>query len=461
MENKRGQWASSIGFILAAAGSAVGLGNIWKFPGKVGANGGGVFLLIYFIVVALLGTVVMLAELSMGRKTQKNVVGAFATIRKRWKFAGYLSVLTPFIILSYYCVVGGWVMKYILIYLTGGNFGGGATQYADYFVNFRSQAVEPIIWTVLFFALCAWVIVRGVSGGIEKMSKFLMPLFFLLMIAIVIRSVTLPGAEKGVKFMLTVDFSMINRDTIVAAIGQAFFSLSLGMGIMITYGSYLPKEENLVKSASWVCVLDTLAATLAAFAIVPVVYATLGTDGLGMGSAFAFIALPSVFASIPGGTIVGCVFFFLLFVAALTSAISIMEGCIAFIAEEFHVSRAKAVAIITIPLMVLAALYSLSIVDERGLNIPWFDFANGIQMLPIGTVMEKLTDNLLIPLNALLTCIFIGWVWGTKNALKEIENDGAKPFPLRKAWDIAVRFIVPVIIVMIFYFTFVRGMVLS
>lgn len=461
MEKKRGQWASTIGFILAAAGSAVGLGNIWKFPGKVGANGGGIFLLVYLIVVLTLGMAVMLGELAMGRRTQKNVVGSFAELGKRWKFVGYLGVFTPFVILSYYGVVGGWVMKYVFTYFTGGHFGEGATRYQDYFVSFISKPVEPIVWTVLFMGICILIILRGVSNGIEQMSKVLMPVFFLLLVGVVIRSAMLPGASEGIRFMLTIDFSSFNRDTLVAAIGQAFFSLSLGMGIMMTYGSYLPKEENLVKSASWICVLDTLAATLAAFAIVPVVYATLGHDGLGMGGAFAFIALPSVFDSIPGGTIVGAVFFFLLFLAALTSAISIMESCIAFVTEEFRISRAKAVAVLALPLLVLGCLYSLSQVSDRGLNMPWFDFANGVQMLPINAVMEKFTDNLMIPLNALLTCIFVGWVWGSGNAAKEIENDGKCPFRLTKVWEIGIRFIAPAMIAAILYFTFVRGQVLS
>jgi len=460
MEKKRSKWASGIGFILAAAGSAVGVGNIWKFPGKVGANGGGIFLLTYFIVVAVLGIVVMLAELALGRHTEKNVVGAFAAISKKWKFVGYLSVITPFVILSYYSVVGGWVMKYVFTYVTGGNFGGGATQYQDYFLGFIGKPIEPILWTALFLGLCIFVLLKGVTSGIEKVSKILMPVFFLLICAVVVRSVTLPGAGEGLKYMLTIDLSLFTRDTLVVAIGQAFYSLSLGMSIMITYGSYLPKDQNMVKSSAWVCVLDTLVATLAAFAIVPVVYATLGAEGLGMGGMFAFIALPNVFSSIPGGSIVGLVFFVLLFVAALTSAISLMEGCVSFVTEEFNVDRKKSILILALPLLILGALYSLT-QDAYNWSIPWFDFANGFQFKPIGTVMELFTDNLMIPLNALLTCIFVGWVWGSKNAADEIERGSKLPKGFRKVWEIGVRFVAPAVILVILYFTFVRGMALS
>lgn len=461
MHEKRSQWASNLGFILAAAGSAVGLGNIWKFPGKIGEYGGGAFILCYILIVLLIGFPVMLAELSIGRKTQKNVLGAFRQLDRRWTFAGVIGVITLFVIMSYYSVVGGWVLKYIWVYLTGAHFGAGDAAFQNYFVSFISQPVEPLLWGAVFLIACIFVIVKGVSSGIERVSKILMPCLFLLLTGIVFRAVTLPGALEGVKYMLTIQPGSFNGNTLVGALGQAFFSLSVGMGIIVTYGSYVPKKENLVKSAAWICTLDTLVALLAAFAIIPVVFVTLGAEGLGMGGGFAFMALPSVFASLPGGVIFGLVFFILLFLAALTSAISILESCVAFLTEEFHFSRLKASLLLSIPMAVLSAGYSLSQSDARHINLPWFDFSKGLQMLPMNAVMEKFTDNLMIPLGALCFCLFVGWVWGTKGAGDEIESDGLHPFRLKKSWGFIVRFLAPAVILLILFFTLGKGQGLS
>lgn len=460
MKQSRGQWASSLGFILAASGSAVGLGNIWKFPGKVAAYGGGAFILCYVLIVALVGFPVMLAEISIGRNTQKNVVGAFRRLNRRWTFLGGIGVITLFVILSYYCVVGGWVLKYIQVYLMGADFGTGATPYQDYFVNFISKPVEPLLWGAVFLALCVYVVVRGVSKGIEKVSKFLMPCLFLILLAIVVRSITLPGAGEGLRYLFTVRPGTVNGNTLVGALGQAFFSLSVGMGIMVTYGSYVSKTENLAKSAAFICGIDTMVAILAGIAIVPVVFVTLGADGLGQGGGFAFMALPEVFAQMPGGIVFGCLFFMLLFLAALTSAISVLESCVAFLTEEFHLGRLKAIVLLVIPMAFLSAGYSLSQSAERNLNLPWFDFASGVQMLPMNAVLEKFTDNLMIPLGALGFCLFVGWVWGTKNALSEIEADGSR-FRFKRSWSFLIRFLAPAVIVLILYFTLGKGQGLS
>ena len=460
MKQSRGQWASSLGFILAASGSAVGLGNIWKFPGKVAAYGGGAFVLCYILIVVLVGFPVMLAEISIGRSTQKNVVGAFRKLNRRWTFLGGIGVLTLFVILSYYCIVGGWVLKYIQVYLAGAQFGAGEMAYENYFVNFISKPVEPLLWGALFLAMCVYVVVRGVSKGIEKVSRFLMPCLFLILLAIVIRSVTLPGAGEGLRYLFTVRPGTVNGNTLVGALGQAFFSLSVGMGIMVTYGSYVPKKENLAKSAAFICAIDTMVAILSGIAIVPVVFVTLGAEGLGQGGGFAFMALPQVFAQMPGGVVFGCLFFMLLFLAALTSAISVLESCVAFLTEEFHLSRLKATVVLTIPMAFLSAGYSLSQSSARNLNLPWFDFASGVQMLPMNAVLEKFTDNLMIPLGALGFCLFVGWVWGTRNALAEIEADGST-FRFKRTWSFLVRFLAPAVIALILYFTFGKGQGLS
>lgn len=391
MTEKRHQWASNLGFILAAAGSAVGLGNIWKFPGKVGAYGGGAFLLCYLLIVFLVGFPVMLAELSIGRATQKNVVGAFRTLNPRWRFAGYIGIVTLFVILSYYCVVGGWVLKYVQIYAAGAHFGAGPGAYADYFSTFSARPVEPLLWGLGFLVLCIVVVVRGVSQGIEKVSKVLMPLLFLLLAGLVVYSVTRPGAGEGLRFLFGIDPARLSGDTLVGALGQAFFSLSVGMGIMVTYGSYVPKSENLAKSAGWICALDTL---------------------------------------------------------------------VAFLTEEFHLSRARAAIGLSVPMALLSAGYSLSQSAGRGINLPWFDFKNGMQMLPMNAVMEKFTDNLMIPLGALCFCLFVGWVWGTKAAGQEIAGEhGLRR--MQKPWAFAVRFLAPLVIVVILYFTLGMGEGLS
>ena len=460
MTEKRHQWASNLGFILAAAGSAVGLGNIWKFPGKVGAYGGGAFLLCYLLIVFLVGFPVMLAELSIGRATQKNVVGAFRTPNPRWRFAGYIGIVTLFVILSYYCVVGGWVLKYVQIYAAGAHFGAGPGAYADYFSAFSARPVEPLLWGLGFLVLCIVVVVRGVSQGIEKVSKVLMPLLFLLLAGLVVYSVTRPGAGEGLRFLFGIDPARLSGDTLVGALGQAFFSLSVGMGIMVTYGSYVPKSENLAKSAGWICALDTLVAVMAALAIVPVVMITQGEEGLGMGGGFAFISLPAMFAELPGGRFFGTAFFALLFLAALTSAISILESLVAFLTEEFHLSRARAAIGLSVPMALLSAGYSPSQSAGRGINLPWFDFKNGLQMLPMNAVMEKFTDNLMIPLGALCFCLFVGWVWGTKAAGQEIAGEhGLRR--MQKPWAFAVRFLAPLVIVVILYFTLGMGEGLS
>ena len=391
MTEKRHQWASNLGFILAAAGSAVGLGNIWKFPGKVGAYGGGAFLLCYLLIVFLVGFPVMLAELSIGRATQKNVVGAFRTLNPRWRFAGYIGIVTLFVILSYYCVVGGWVLKYVQIYAAGAHFGAGPGAYADYFSTFSARPVEPLLWGLGFLVLCIVVVVRGVSQGIEKVSKVLMPLLFLLLAGLVVYSVPRPGAGEGLRFLFGIDPARLSGDTLVGALGQAFFSLSVGMGIMVTYGSYVPKSENLAKSAGWICALDTL---------------------------------------------------------------------VAFLTEEFHLSRARAAIGLSVPMALLSAGYSLSQSAGRGINLPWFDFKNGLQMLPMNAVMEKFTDNLMIPLGALCFCLFVGWVWGTKAAGQEIAGEhGLRR--MQKPWAFAVRFLAPLVIVVILYFTLGMGEGLS
>lgn len=339
-------------------------------------------------------------------------------------------------------------MKYIAVYLTGADFsafGNDSSRFSAYFADFISRPGEPLIWGAAFLLLCIYVVVRGVSEGIERVSKFLMPGLFVLLTGIVIYAMTLDGAAEGLKYMLAVD--------------PAFFSLSVGMGIMVTYGSYVPRTENLSKSAGCICILDSLVALLSGLAIVPVVYITAGPEAMGMGGGFAFMALPEVFSRLPGGVFFGFAFFLLLFVAALTSAISILESCIAWLTEEFGLSRLKATLLLVIPMSLLSAGYSLS-QGAMDINLPWFDFTNGVQYLPMNAVMEKFTDNLMIPLGALCFCLFVGWVWGTDNASGEIEASGHS-LAWKRLWAFLVKFLAPAVIVVILYFTVGRGQGLS
>lgn len=446
MEN-RSQWGSNIGFILAAAGSAVGLGNIWKFPGKAYAGGGGSFLLVYILIVILIGATVMLTEFTVGRHTHKNCVGAFKQINKKWTFIGGMGILTGFIILCYYSHVGGWVVKYMWAYLTE-----PSAVYADpkgYFLNFLGASGFPvqaaIIFPIIFMALTAAIIVKGVEAGIEKVNKVLMPSLFVILIVITIRAVTLPGAQEGLQYMLHFDPSLINSKVIMSALGQAFFSLSLGMGVMCTYASYLGKGENLIKNTFTVCTLDTLVALLAGFAIIPAVFAA-GVEP-GMGGGFAFISLATVFQSMPAGSIFGFLFYTLLFFAALTSAISILEGTVAYVCEERKLDRKKVTIVLAIIMYVFGILYTVSQVAVPLKGI-WFD-ANGIAFPGLGDWMEFMTDKLLMPLGSLLFCIFVGWIWGVDNAAAEVEQDGSHKFALKGVWSILVKYVAPLAIIAI------------
>lgn len=454
-QQKRGQWASNLGFVLAAAGSAVGLGNIWKFPGKAGANGGGAFVLVYLAVVFTVGLTVMLAELTIGRHAHKNAVGAIRSVSPRSAWIGVLGVLAGFVILSYYSVVGGWVLKYIAKYLTGADFGAS---YAAYYEAFTAKPLEPVLWHLLFLLFCVLVILRGVSGGIEKIGKVLMPGLFILLIVIAVRAVTLEGASEGVRFLLRPDFSQMSVGGVVSALGQAFFSLSLGMGVMATYGSYVSKDDNLYKSALTICTLDSLVAIIAAFAVIPAVFAT-GTD-LGMGGGFAFISLPGIFDRMPGGFFFGLLFFVMLLFAALTSAISIMEGTVAFASEELHLSRRTAVFWVAGLCGAVGICYSLAH-GALPLTAPWFDFRHGFRMLPLSVWMEFFTDNLLMPLGGLAFCIFVGWIWGAGNAVAEVEQEGRFRFVGKQVFRVFIRWICPAAIAVILLFTVGLGVGLS
>ena len=453
----RAEFGSKIGFILSAAGSAVGLGNIWKFPGKAYACGGGAFLIIYLIIVALVGTTVMMAEFTIGRKTHKNAVGALHELHNKFAWIGGLGVLTGFIILSYYCQVGGWAMYYIVAYITD-----VATVWADpmaYFLNMLGVNGFPLAalaWGLVFLVLTAFIITHG-TAGIEKMSTILMPVLFVLLIGLMIRSCTLPGADEGLSYMLHVDFSTINGTAILTALGQAFFSLSLGMGVMMTYASYLSSDDNLVSNTAIVCTLDTLVALFAGFMIIPAVFAT----GIapGMGGGFGFATLAGVFMAIPGGQFIGMLFYFLLFFAAITSSTSILEGCTAFLVEEKGTERKKTILGLCVVLYIIGVLYTLS---QAYMNIKgiWIS-REGLQFPIFGDFLEYLTDRLLLPLGAFFTTLFVGWIWGPDNSISEATSYGKYKFTLAPVYKFIVKFIDPIAIGAIIVAGMVFGMSIS
>ena len=456
----RAQWASSLGFILAAAGSAVGLGNIWKFPGKAYEGGGGVYILTYIAIVVLIGATAMMAELTVGRATQKNAVGAFRILAPRWKWVGGLGVFTGFVILSYYTQVGGWVLQYIFAYLTrpGQVYGDPRGFFLNQVLGAdRFPLLGAFLFPALFIACVVLVIVRGVEGGIERFNKLAMPALFLLLLVLLGRSLTLPGAEEGLRYLLTFDFSGMNGSVLLSALGQAFYSLSLGMGIMCTYGSYVKRTEDLGKNTLMICTLDTLVAVIAAFIVIPAVFAA-GIEP-GKGASFAFVSLAGVFEQMPLGAFFGVVFYTLLFFAALTSAISLLEGTVAYLTEEKGLPRARATVLTAVGMFLIGTLYTLS---QAHFNIRgvWLDGASGLTFPAFADCLEYLTDRLMTPVGALAYCVFVGWVWGPKNAVAEIEQEGVR-FPLAKPWAVLVKYVVPAAIIVILFAGMVMGLALS
>ncbi|SCX75552.1 sodium-dependent transporter [Alkaliphilus peptidifermentans] len=437
---QRDQWGSKIGFILAAAGSAVGLGNIWRFPFMAGANGGGAFVFLYFAILVLVGFTLMMAELTLGRHTQLSPVGAYRKLKEKWAWVGGLGVIAGFLILSFYSVIGGWVIKYIVQALTGAFTIADPEVLGGIFGGFITNPTEPLIYHAIFMILTLGIVIGGVKGGIEKYSKILMPALFVMMILIMFRSLTLPGAFEGVKFLLVPDFSKITGGVVLSALGQVFFSLSLGMGTMITYGSYLNKEENLIDSSLQIPLLDTAIALIAGLAILPAVFA-FGFDPEG-GAGLLFITLPAVFSQMPLGSLFGVLFFVLVLFAALTSSISLLEVVVAYVVDEKKWNRKKASIVFGGLIFLMGIPSSLGIgVWEKVTIIPGLDILDSVDFV---------ASNILLPLGGLLLCIFIGWVWGLDNAYKEVTNDGKISFPMMKVWGFLVKWVAPIAIAIVF-----------
>ncbi|MFA5648602.1 MAG: sodium-dependent transporter [Bacteroidales bacterium] len=445
---KRDNFGSKFGIIAAAAGSAVGLGNIWKFPYVAGENGGGAFLLIYLFFVMVIGVPVMMSEFAIGRRGQKNAYGSFNSIApgKKWGLIGLIGVVAAFFILAFYTTVAGWTLEYIINSVTN-KFAAQTPKDLEISFNaFISSSVRPVIWQLVFMVLTALIVLAGVKKGIEKYTKMLMPLLFVLILILCIRSVTLDGAREGLAFLFKPDFSKVTGKTFLYALGQAFFSLSLGMGALITYSSYFSKKENLASTAVQVALSDSLIAIMAGIMIFPAVF-SFGIEP-GCGPSLVFITLPGIFEQMPGGGIFGIIFFILLAVAALTSTISLLEVVVAYFSEELKISRKKATLIATVAVSVLGVFATLSFGSLD--NVTLFGKS-------IFDILDYTASNVLLPLGGLFIVLFVGWFAGRKITKSELSNEGSLKVRYFPYFNFIVKFIAPVAIAAIFIYSIFWG----
>ena len=438
---KRATFGSKIGVILATVGCAVGLGNIWRFPYMLGENGGAAFLLVYISCILFLGIPVMITEFFIGRYSRKNAAGAFKVMAPgtKWSVIGYNGVTAAFLILGYYAVVSGWTLEYIVQAFSGSLEGKNATDFADEFTAFSTGVFRPILWTVVFIALTHIIIISGVKEGIERASKVMMPVLFLILIALCVRSITLPGASEGLTFLFNPDFSKIDSSVVLSAMGQAFFSLSIGMGCLITYASYFGKQTNLQTTALQVTILDTLVAVLAGVMIFPAVF-SFGIEPT-TGPELVFITLPNVFEQLPFGNIWSFVFFVLLALAALTSTISLHEVSTAYVHEEYHVSRKKAAVIVSIGVTILGILSSLSMGLLKSYTLFGLNFFN---------LLDFVTAKIMLPLGGMMICIFTAKRVDKLLLKEEVTNHGTIRFYFFNTYAFFVKYIAPIAIGLIF-----------
>lgn len=441
MKERRGTWGSKAKFILAAAGSAIGLGNIWRFPTYTGLHGGAAFVLLYIIAVCIVGIPLLIAELTIGKNTQRNPVGAFKTLApgSGWIGLGFLGILTGVFILSYYSVIAGWVISYIFVTASGSL--RGEEVISRVFESVASNPYIPVILLFVVIAITSYIISRGVQKGIEGWTKILMPILFLLLIGLAVRSLTLPGAIKGLHFYLAPDFSKIDSRVILSAIGQALFSLSLGMGTMLTYGSYLSKKEDIFSSSLWIALADIGVAFTAGLVIFPALFTIPGLSPA-EGPSLIFKVLPVIFTKIPGGILFGTTFFILLTIAAITSTISLLEVPTAYLIDEKKWKRWKASSFIGFLSFVFGIPSALSLGQIKFLG------ALPIFKIDFLSLMDLIWGNLSLIIGSLLIALFVGWKWGVKNALNEIESSG-KEFHLKNLWSLLIKFITPLAILLI------------
>ena len=449
--SQRSSFTSKIGFVLAAAGSAVGLGNIWRFPYLAAQYGGGTFLLSYLILALTFGFTLMIAEIAIGRKTGLSAIGAFKALDKRFGFLGVLTAIVPAIILPYYSVIGGWVIKFFATYISGGAHAAADDVYFTSFIG--NSPIEPLSWFALFILLTTVIVLFGVEKGVEKVSKIMMPVLAVLTVGIAVYVVTRPGAWDGVMYYIKPKFKDFSPTTILAAMGQLFYSMSLAMGIMVTYGSYMKKDNNLESSVRQIEVFDTAIAFLAGLMIVPAAYMFYGgsTEELKKGPTLMFVILPKVFNEMPGimGTIIGVAFFLLVFFAALTSSISLMETVVSIVMDKFKWGRKFTCIIVTIFCLIMGIPSSL------GFNV-WshITFLNGLTFLDL---FDFISNSVIMPLVAFFTCILIGFVVKPKTVIDEVKVTDGK-FKSEKLFTIMIKWIAPIFILAILAFSVAEGM---
>ena len=430
---KRNTFTGKLGFVLAAAGSAVGLGNLWRFPYLAAKYGGGIFLLVYILLAVTFGSVLMITEIAIGRKTQLSPLAAFKALNPKWAWVGKLATFVPVLIFPYYCLIGGWVTKYTAAMITESQ----AATADSYFGSYVSSAGEPLIWFGIFIAVTAIVVISGVNKGIEKLSRILMPLLLIITVALSVYVVTRPGSKEGIKYYLMPNFSQLSFKTFLAALGQLFYSMSLAMGIMITYGSYFSKEDSINKAARHIEIFDTSIAFLAGLMIVPAVFSFSGgdKDALSTGPSLMFVTLPKVFVSMPGGKYIGALFFFLVLFAALTSSVSILEAIVAGFIDSLGSKRTVTALAVSVYGIILGTACSFGFGIWSGVRIFGFDILD---------FLDFISNSIFLPLVGMLTCVVVGFVVKPDSITEEMELNG--PFKMKRYYSAMVRWIAPVFI---------------
>ena len=437
MEKTRSSFSGGIGFVLAAAGSAVGLGNLWRFPYLAAQYGGGIFIFVYIILALTFGFAMLTTEIAIGRKTGKSPILAYTILNKNFGILGVIATLVPVIILPYYSVIGGWVIKYVSVYVTGA---ATAAASDSYFGGFIGSPVAPLVYFIIFLGLTLLIVVCGVEKGIEKVSRILMPILFLLTIIVSIYVLLQPGAMEGVKYYLLPDFSKFSFKTVCGAMGQLFYSMSIAMGIMITYGSYTSKDVSLSKSVNQIEIFDTLVAFLAGFMVIPTIYMFSGEAGLtASGPGLMFVSLPKIFDQMVGGRAIGLIFFVLVLFAALTSSVSIMEAIVSSFMDRFKMNRISA-CILTFVISVL-----LGVPSSLG-NGAWADIK--ILGMDFLTFFDYLSNSVMMPIVGFLTCILIGWIVTPKVIVDEITRNGEK-FARKGIYVVMIKYVAPVLLLLI------------
>ena len=453
-EKKKGSFSGSIGFVLASAGSAVGLGNIWRFPYLAAQGGGGVFLLTYIVLALTFGFTLLTTDVAIGRKTRKSPIEAYGIISRKWKFVGYLAFIVPAIIITYYTVIGGWIVKYLVTYIT---FRGNAAADSSFFTSFITSPVASIVFMLIFFAATAFIVYNGVEKGIEKSSKWIMPGLFVLILIIAVYSLTLSYNDNGtvrtglqgfLHYIIPSFKGMTLTgylEVLLSAMGQLFYSLSVAMGIMITYGSYVKKDVNLPRSLGQIEFFDTMVAFLAGMMIIPSVYVFFGMEGMSAGPSLIFVSLPKIFQTMGFvGQIIGIVFFIMVLFAAITSCVSILETLVANCMEVFKAPRKKTCITITVIAMALAAVICL------GYSAFYFEVR-----LPNGSVGQLLdiadyiSNSVLMPIVSICTCILIGWIVKPEWIIEEVELDGVR-FGRKKLYIVMIKYIAPIMLIILF-----------